>query len=542
MFPGWFVVQSITFTCGKIVFFFSSKGTSVTHRNIQTATISSKILLWPLAEACKVEATVYKSIQLENPRAIVFEISSYRNNISHASLLIKSGSAGLRLHTSDAQIVGGDCEILDDKQPSIVHLGAISPNSKVEIKVPYRVEGDMKEVIVRSELSYNVHGCTFVHGSNHRLAIQLPLGVNVQDIFKKNVLFSKFSISTSSEVPIRIAKCSLNGNDMYEVSTPYIDGSDFVVFPKQPLSLVYRIDKMHKTVARKGSKKLSLQIDYQCLDEQVVDTVCNHFTLALKESGFGTYDTLLQSRFKEFLKENQKQDLERVGLLDEIKVPSYVELEWDGILTILPLDIRTRLTSWLREWHKKNIALTVQQEGQRKIRHIEIPMEIPSVPVLHTVSLVVESRSPSRPYTVGEVITGELHITLTRCWSTDENKPSDSSPFIYEIEASPEIWLVAGQRRAYFTACEGEMKKFPIMLLPLRAGKLMLPGIEVRPAIDDEIDGRNKCETDYQSLGTAIEVVPGITGVSLDIATSSSGGLDGEVKVLEVERGGRAVA
>lgn len=142
------------------------------------------------------------------------------------------------------------------------------------------------------------------------------------------------------------------------------------------------------------------------------------------------------------------------------------------------------------------------------------------------------------------MISATLRITHTRAWAeTRSDSSREALSFYYEVEASPDTWLIAGQRRAYFSALEGETKQFPLMLLPRKAGKLMLPMVEIRPAREEQgvEDGLAACEMDYESQGMMVEVVPGMTSVTLGMRMGAQGGLNGEVEILEVERGHEGV-
>jgi hypothetical protein len=192
---------------------------------------------------------------------------------------------------------------------------------------------------------------------------------------------------------------------------------------------------------------------------------------------------------------------------------------------------------------QSNVTIPLQIEDTDSClgldRHIAIPVEIPSLPILHTVALKVAETEVAHPYTVGDMIEAELRISYTKGWAANQGK-SGQLTFCYELEASAETWLIAGQRRALFTAAENETKLFSVMLLPLRAGKLLLPSVEIRPGREEDNDDDGMaCEVDYESQGVAIEVVPGMSSVSLEVGMGASGGLDGEVKILDVERPGQ---
>ena len=102
---------------------------------------------------------------------------------------------------------------------------------------------------------------------------------------------------------------------------------------------------------------------------------------------------------------------------------------------------------------------------------------------MHTAELRLTNLAQQPPHAaVGQMIAAELSIRHTRRWCSPEHRENAGGPldFSYEIHANPETWLVGGRRRGNFTAEEGETKTFAIMLLPQKAGHLLLPGLEIR--------------------------------------------------------------
>lgn len=98
---------------------------------------------------------------------------------------------------------------------------------------------------------------------------------------------------------------------------------------------------------------------------------------------------------------------------------------------------------------------------------------------------------------------------------------------MYTVEANPEIWLVAGQRRAHFSAKEGEEYTSLIMLIPLKPGNHLLPNVEIRPRITPKSEQENNgeqlnCETDCLSYGECIMVVPDVKSSTVGIGEMGS--------------------
>lgn len=134
-------------------------------------------------------------------------------------------------------------------------------------------------------------------------------------------------------------------------------------------------------------------------------------------------------------------------------------------------------------------------------RQIVIPVEVPEVQVVHTAELRLLTESlaehgqashhQQHAYAaVGHMIPAELVLRHTRRWcskkaESEEANSNSQLEFAYEMHVNPDLWLIGGRRRGHFTAQEGEDTTFALMLLPQRAGNLLLPSIEIKTYLSD---------------------------------------------------------
>ena len=79
--------------------------------------------------------------------------------------------------------------------------------------------------------------------------------------------------------------------------------------------------------------------------------------------------------------------------------------------------------------------------------------------VVHTAHLRLlnshtENQIRSSHVTIGHTLPAELTIKHTRQWGSlaDSHNASQPLDFCYEIQASPDVWLIGGQRKAHFSA------------------------------------------------------------------------------------------
>lgn len=166
-----------------------------------------------------------------------------------------------------------------------------------------------------------------------------------------------------------------------------------------------------------------------------------------------------------------------------------------------------------------------------------ITVSIPQTHLLHTASLDPSSPSTSHYQaiaTVGQPIQATLRISHTRRWASPASlisaanltAPDDPIDFTYTLEANPDTWLIAGQRRAHFTAKEGEINDWQVLLLPLKPGMTLLPNVDIRARVEPK-DGKEgetlNCETDYLSYGETVMVVPDVRTSTVGIGDMAQG-------------------
>ena len=548
MIPEWYSLDKVILEAGEISLQYHFPHDRNAARDSRDSI--PQILLWPSGRALTIQAQMHSLIHLERSKAIYVEIQPGQNEVEAAELTLKSGSAGLRLLTADVEAINGDDQIRDHGRAGTLYLDKLASNSKLGLTVPFKLDADTAEIIIRSEILYTTAHGTYTYGDQHRLSARLPLGVNVQDIFKEHFLFSKFSISTATGLPLSLVGCNLQGSEDFRVVTPYAEGNNLGVFAKQPASMVYRIMPNNKTGKRIAHSKLSMNVDYQCLDEEVAAVIQQSFSEYMKDSPAWKYCKLLQRHLSKILRGRlDHQALEVMGSLKSVQLASYSELDWGPVLTSVWSSERAAVISWLQDWHESNREIALADDAraaggefEAPRRRIVIPVEIPSLHVLCTARISTAIPAPGEHYAVGEAIDAKLRIRHSRAWSQQPESSRRPTSFYYELEAPVDTWLIAGARRALFTVTtgqQGDEQVFTMTLLPLRAGRLMLPTLEISLAKEDaqaEEGGPISFEVDYESQGMAILVVPGVSSVTLSVAEDEEGGIKGALTVQGVER------
>ena len=333
--------------------FFAGSRTSMSSDGLTT--VAPRIMVWPAKRSFAIQVSLHTEIYLEQPRSILCELSTGRNTVSGGIVHIRAASAGLRLHTADAEILSGNGKISDVSQAGVIHFEQIPADSITRITVPYRLDTDFREISLRTEVTYTTSEGEFVFGESCTLSVLLPLGVNVHDVFKQDAFFSKFSISSSTSIPLRLLDCHLEGTDDFEASSPKLGTAGLCVFTKQPISMVYKIIRKGDRVRDETTvqARLLMQIQYICLDEEILAEILELFGQSLQQSKFSEFSCLLTPFITGYVRERLTVlNLETVGLLREFRSGTFQDFHWQHILVAIPPDTRTELASWLMKWHE----------------------------------------------------------------------------------------------------------------------------------------------------------------------------------------------
>ena len=551
--PGVFKLDKIAIKAGNITFQhdaslsdanpFQDLPGVASSMDLENAHEEPRIYVYPQPKSFDARAKHSNDIHLDKTRTIEITLSSGRHDVTGGKISIRSGTAGLRLHTADAEALDDQLEMKDKAKPGLLSFRGFAAGTELKFKVPYNLESELKEIDIRLEVTYTTQYGDFAFVCSPKISILLPLGVNVQDIFTKEALFAKFSVFTANGVPLRLLHCTLEGTNDFDIHSPALD-SDLDIFSRQPVSIVARItSRKNSSFDRPLQRKVLLQITYACLDEAITNVTSEALTKFLSTTQFSHLTRLVLPTLHSTL---LLQDLENAALLRSITLPVYQSESYTAILPAVKRSDQETLLQQLRAFHSTHVAIDIPI-STLTAHTLTIPVEIPTLSVLHTASLDIRCTEPTA---VNTALPAEVRIRHSRIWGPHADR-CDPLDFIYEVSAPPDIWLIGGQRRAQFSANEDEEVTFPLLLLPQRTGHLLYPSVEIRhspqrlQADEDGSGGRLSetaeetlsCETDYKSQAKTILVVDGLqrTTVVVDHEAAGNGAW-----VLETKKWGEA--
>lgn len=523
---GTFVLERITLKAKKVVFVYEplSKTESATPlssggaSHLEAAELSkrSQIFCFPRAESLEAKLYLSRYIHIDKARSVELECTTGWNDVEKLELRLRAASAGLRLHTADAVVVEGSAELAKSAhpKPGIMDLANLSPETNFKLRIPYELESHISEIVIRVDAEYSTSNGTFQFFSHSKIPIDLPLDVNVQDTFKPFALFSTFNIRTPDYKPLRLLSARLGESTSLSVQGPMGGQWPRIVFPKKAMSLQFTMKQKETGSSLKES--LPLDIEYQCLNEQIEAVAESTMAAAIASSEYADLHRLICPVFADrLLYHITEPEFALIASRDQVNLPSFADFGWDEVLEAVSETRRFGLQSWLQSFHETyekmllgniNDSADLQAlysysdalkpvDPSRTKRRITISVSIPTVHVIPIAALNIHGYTRTylptdSAWPVGEPRTATLSISHTRRWSTpaelkeaagleDEDGPLH---FVYEVEANPDLWLIGGPRRGMFWQEEGEDEKieFELLLVPLRKGDWAVPGVDVR--------------------------------------------------------------
>jgi len=512
-------------------------------------------------------------MHLARNRSLEIELSSGWNDVLSGTLHVRAATAGLRLQTSEAKVISGSINLSKTSEVSIIRFGAMAVGTKAKLRVPFNLEHDNDDISLKLEISYTTDKGEFFFATSPRMSIMLPLGVNVQDVFKHKALFSRFTITSVTTSPLRLLRSKLENSDVYQAESGIGLMRPVVVYPRQPASMLYKITKSPllqvsspRTPSRVKSA-LALTLNYVCLEEEIDNAVTRTLEQSLQDTPLRPFVRLVVPTVLSELRAHlSSHDLERIAVLSEVSTALLSNVEWKdhfnglGRSTYEDEDIASLLSHKLREWQQEYsriplLPITLDEDTIEASRSIVIPVEVPSMTAVHTADIKLLGKYSHLgvvPYS--QPIPAALTIKWTKIWNTATEygtlslPRTDNTEFVYEISAPTDMWLIGGRRKGHFKLqpdlqeSKGALS-FPIVLVPVRDGFLPYPSLEIRPApITKVIQPRSPrspieasavpdvvvtCETDYKNAGETIRVISDArrTTVSLDASGPQGGAM-----------------
>lgn len=552
-----FIVDRLSCEVGKIHFVYDGFERSRFNRMKSGKEQSSdalrqplRILSYPKPGAFRTTLEVHRDTAIDKIRSLDLTCFSGYNAVQGLQVRLRAATGGLRIRTGEARLSDASTPLSKKGEPGVIELPELEAESSVKVIVPYDLEGSLPEITVCLEVTYQTEKGVFELITAVTVRVALPLDVSVHDLFKESALFSKFNIRTADNVPMQVLDAELQGSDAFKVEGPPCRITPVFLFAKQPIPILYKVHPLlgpnGQTIARAAASKerpLSLRIKYRQMDEVITEMVRDNMLQYLATSDIKDYSILIEETLLKKLPDVLSiEDLAQAAMLQEVSMPTFAAMKWNSILRLLPEAVAEQVRASLENWHQQNTEIALDPvliaKFEEKLTHtLTITVPLPRVHVLHTASLRFSNANSF--LSTGQLQTATLTLKNTQRWdspNTLTTNPSSSRSYVVEIDAPPDQWLIGGMRRFHITPAPEETSTFPVMLIPLKPGRLPLPTVDLRFSNKEDVE-KLSCATDFVDFGKTVMVVNDVGEASVRLMEGMQGT---EIVVTEIE--GRSTA
>ncbi|KAJ2896636.1 hypothetical protein MKZ38_005394 [Zalerion maritima] len=574
--PGNYNIDRVHFYTSNLILHFEKDANSAPHQSSELLK-NPHVVLFQRANALDISLGATRQLTLDKNTNLDLVLRSGWNQIKSCEIRVRAATGGLRLLMHEARIVGSSIGFTKPPDHAIFSFGEMSRDTAVTIRFPITLESDVPYVSVKVEVFFATEHGSFTFAKTPTVPIALALGVNVQDVFKHKALFSKFTVSTATNSPMRLFTSELIQSDAYDSSFGLPPDGPVLIFPKQPASLLYKIRrKPNSVIGPKTKKTMYLKLLYSVLQQEIDNQIEETLFGDLKETNLGPYSRpLLATVLSHVHASLTGHDLERASLMGELPTGFLADIRWarffTGIGNVLGThdDAASKIAEFILGWQRKHSQLEIPtpDEDSSCVREILIAVDIPPITIVHTADIRLQS--PAKPHGVAvppgaaevvsmnQLLPAVLHLRWTRLWDTTGRPPQDLE-FSYEVTAPAENWLVGGRRKGHFVipgvdpddrdaevpleSTPDTEADIPLLLSPLREGWLPYPQVDIREVKSEDGSGivvasHGHCETDFRNLGETVRVVQDRERVTLSLDSSGPGGgpliLDSETRESE---------
>ncbi|KAH9966604.1 trafficking protein particle complex subunit 10 [Russula dissimulans] len=464
-------------------------------------------------------------VRLKRPRSIelglgmssklLLVISSGRNHVQKATLKF-SGPQGVTFRFQESALDSDDASVSLERAEDSISILDLAKDSEVSVLIPHSDASAYNTMQIIIQVTYNTKrdpSITRTLSQGSRVQASLPVSINVQDFFRGEKLFSKFTISASAHQYIRVSSATLeNTSDNRGLSilaTPSQTREIITITPARPAHFLFELASQHGRVL----DPLTLHIKYRMLRDEIEAVVEQAIDEALEEFPQHRPDRSRLISHTIHALESDPDWVELYGITGELKVPAS---DGDGVSK----DILTRV----RDMLAKGWPEVVKSSPWREIR---IQVDVPVMDILASVRFRIlatpssadsESTNQLPPLYAGQPIPALLSIQTSFHWGTKQEMGRKSYQMRFNIEEMVRDWLISGRKRGEFEAEDGSTLIVPVTLIALHHGELSFPTVVVSPkALEGEVTMR-----------------------SLALPTIDTHQVHGAEKVLILPRGGRS--
>ena len=359
--------------------------------------------------------------------------------------------------------------------------------------VPYYLEEQIASFILEVEFTFerndSIDKQTFVERKSNLIECYLPVSVSVEDIFKNDIFFFKFLLSSSvREEPIILHNSKLSLKDESIAEKYDIIGN---YEPEQPILLLSTTEenclncyRLRATNTFDTTDVFNLHVSYNTLKEQIDCLVTDSILVSgdiewYKEfycwKLFWRFNILTKLRYDydTFNKHNIIRIDSGTELINKLKRVIYQKVKPEDN------EVRCRMINCLDDL-LNGVTVSkldiIEYTQNLTPRGLVVPVNLPEFEQFYRVTFT-KSTSDNDLTEVG--VPQQYDVTIKDMgtkWGKSNGTASDlNNKYIFEILSNND-WLLQGKKRF---VVPNDNYTFPVTLIPLKKGYITLPHVEI---------------------------------------------------------------
>lgn len=363
-----------------------------------------------------------------------------------------------------------------------------------KLRIPYYLEQQITSFSLEVSLTFEKTEVEGIFSETKVLDIEcyLPVSVSVEDIFKKDIFFFRFLLSSSlKEEPIILHSSKLTLKDIHKNDKYDILG-DFE--PDVPLVLSSIDDSCLNCYRLKAKDAFdnqdifNLRVRYNTLKEQIDCLVTDYILVEGDVEWFKKYYQL-KLFWKNMILSNLKYDNESFTrekiiklvisedemLIKKLNKLIYTNTSGKKEVTIKMLECLDSLTKGV---HINELDITEYTKNLLP-RELIVPVDLPDFEQFYHIDFSITGHNTDKTPEVGKPIQFDIKIeNMGKRWGCNQEPEVEH---IFEIMSSND-WLLQGKKR--FTI-PSTIYSYTVTLIPLKKGHLTMPTVEINSITGD---------------------------------------------------------
>ncbi|KAH9063497.1 trafficking protein particle complex subunit 10 [Lactarius vividus] len=335
-----------------------------------------------------------------------------------------------------------------------ISLADLAENSEFSVLIPHSDASAYHTMQITILATYDTKlGAEAERSLSHssRVPVSLPVAVNVQDFFRGESLFSRFTISATAQHYVRVSSATLesvNGDKGPSIFGTLSQMREIItITPARPAHFLFELVSRY---GRDGENPPYSKVE--AVLDKVVDEALDEFP-----EHHSNRSLLIVRTIKAL--ECDSGWVEPYIVTGELRVPELSEDSSPKELLAKGRPADTSDASW------REIRIQVDILAAVRLR------------ILATPSLEDSNQLP--PLYAGQPIPALLSIQTSFHWGTKQDANHTSYQMRFDIEEMVRDWLISGRKRGDFEAKDGSVFTVPITLIALHHGELSLPKVVV---------------------------------------------------------------